>query len=80
MSDKKDFEKTLENFKLQQPSPLQIDRWQSALYARVQKRPWFYAAAGLAAGIVLGLFLSGNFFAPEVQFSATFVQSDVKNL
>lgn len=82
MNNKFDFEELLEKFKKQQPSELQIKRWQSALYKKILSRPWYYAAAGLVAGLALGLIFSNHFgqFSSEPQFSATYVQSNVNNL
>ncbi|PWU12913.1 MAG: hypothetical protein C5B49_15485 [Bdellovibrio sp.] len=83
MTKDKDFEQLIVDFQQQQPSAMRLERWKRTLRSATGNRrsPWSYVAAGLAAGLILGVIISRGLMPsrPEENFSATYVLYDVKN-
>lgn len=78
-----DLDSIIENFQKIKPSENQLSRWESILRSR-RPQPKYYLAAGLAAGLILGILSTRailvNNQSPAEEFSATFIQHSVKNL
>lgn len=82
---KKDLDQIISDFQKNQPTENQILQWSLAMErAQLRRRSWIHIAAGVAAGLLVGVLLSKNYFTdnsePLEKFSATYEQVTVKNL